>query len=172
VTAICWSFQIHYINKQGFNFNIFLPNDNTDSLVGFCVVNGLRICSSWYMRRDIHWKPATQTTVVPQRMLILITTRSNAVQQYRVYLSMEFDTDHQGFSCYHAIISICYWILPYSRGTRQSSVTGLLYSPTMTGRSGTEWNDTVQSTLGSSIKKGVAETTGIGPCPTKTSSQT
>ena len=74
-----------------------IPNDNTDCLLGFCSGNGLRICGSWFQWRDIHrvtWFSNDGHTA-KEIDHVLCNSRWRAVQQCRVYRSMEFDTDHR-----------------------------------------------------------------------------
>ena len=72
------------------------PNDNTDRFINFCLSNCLRICGTWFRRPDIHRQSwySNDGRTAKEIDHILVNTRWNAVQQCRVYRSMEFDTDH------------------------------------------------------------------------------
>ena len=78
-------------------FGSGIPNDNSDRLIDFCVGNGLRICGSWFKRRNIHRHTWYSNDGHTKKEIdhVLVNTRWNAVQQCRVYRSMEFDTDHR-----------------------------------------------------------------------------
>ena len=73
------------------------PNDNTDRLLNFCLGAGLGVGGSWFKRKDIHrytWFSNDGVTV-KEIDHILISTKWTALQNCRVYRSLEFDTDHQ-----------------------------------------------------------------------------
>ena len=73
------------------------PNDNTERLLDFCLGAGLRICGSWFKRKDIHrhtWFSNDGTTI-KEIDHILVNTKWTAVRNCRVYRSLEFDTDHR-----------------------------------------------------------------------------
>lgn len=73
------------------------PNDNTERLVNFCVGNRLRICGSWFKRRDIHRHTWYSNDGHTRKEIdhVLVNTRWKAIQQCRVYRGMEFNTDHR-----------------------------------------------------------------------------
>jgi len=73
------------------------PNDNTDRLLGFCSGNGLHICGSWFHQRDIQrftWFLNDGCTA-KEIDHVLCNSHWRAVQQCRVFCSLEFDTDHR-----------------------------------------------------------------------------
>jgi len=78
-------------------FGAGIPNDNSERLLDFCIGNNLRINGSWFRRDDIHrhsWYSNDGRTT-KEIDHVLSNTRFKAVQQCRVYRSMEFNTDHR-----------------------------------------------------------------------------
>ena len=74
-----------------------MPNDNTERLLSFCAGAGLRIAGSWLESRTIHrntWYSNDGHTC-KEIDHILVSTRWKAVQNCRVYRSLEFSTDHR-----------------------------------------------------------------------------
>jgi len=70
------------------------PNNNTDRLLTFCLGAGLRLAGSWFQRRNIHrntWYSNDGRTV-KEIDHVLVNARWKAVQNCRVYRSMESQT--------------------------------------------------------------------------------
>ena len=73
------------------------PNDNTERLLNFCVGAGFRVAGSWFERRNIHRYTWYSNDGMTAKKIdhILVNTRWKAVQNCRVYRSMEFNSDHR-----------------------------------------------------------------------------
>ncbi|ESN99406.1 hypothetical protein HELRODRAFT_162954 [Helobdella robusta] len=72
------------------------PNDNSDRFLEFCASARLRVCGSWFRRKDIHrltWHSNDGLTA-KEVDHILVNGWWRAVCNCRVYRNMEFDTDH------------------------------------------------------------------------------
>jgi len=78
-------------------FGAGIPNDNYERLLDFCIGHNLSINGSWFQRSDIHrhsWYSNDGRTA-KEIDHVLSNTGWKAVQQCRVYRSMEFSTDHR-----------------------------------------------------------------------------
>lgn len=73
-----------------------IPNDNTERLISFCTGARLRICGSWFPRKDIHrytWYSNDGTTR-KEIDHILVNTRWKAIINCRINRKLEWDSDH------------------------------------------------------------------------------
>ena len=72
-------------------------NDNSQRLLDFCVSANLRICGSWYCRKNIHrftWLSNDHKTA-KEIDHVLVNRRWNVIKNCRVYRKLEFNTDHR-----------------------------------------------------------------------------
>ena len=72
-------------------------NNNSQRLRDFCIGANLRICGSWFQRRDIHrfsWLSNDHKTA-KEIDHVLVSHRWNIITNCRVYRKPEFDTDHR-----------------------------------------------------------------------------
>jgi len=78
-------------------FGAGIPNDNSERLLDFCIGNNLHISGSCFQRSDIyrHSWYSNDGRTAKEIHHDLSNTWWKAVQQRRVYRSMEFSTDHR-----------------------------------------------------------------------------
>ena len=78
-------------------FDSGTPNDNSARLLDFCLGADLRVAGSWFERHDIHrfsWYSYDGQTA-KEIDHVLVNTHWKVIQNYPVYRSMEFDSDHR-----------------------------------------------------------------------------
>jgi len=74
-----------------------IVNDNSQWLLDFCVSANLRICGSWYCRKNINWFTWLSNDHKTAKEIdhVLVNRRWNVIKNCRAYRNLEFNTDHR-----------------------------------------------------------------------------